>query len=1200
MALKLSDGQRLAVNTKNKNILVSAAAGSGKTFVLTQRVLSRIIDDGWDIDSFLIVTFTRDAASEMKERIRKGLESRLEDNVSKKTAEHIEKQLILINRANISTIDAFCSKVVKQNFHKTELDSGYKNPTQVEAAELKKQAADDVLEMELEKGDEEFREFYNKFASKTNDRNIVNMMESLYIFADSLPYPDKWFDKCLSDYECEDFYESIWGREYIKQIEKSLEAARKYTDEAVSYFKHCQGKDLPKVINNVIEVMAEFENAYKLGGIDEIGKLNVSFRIDLRSVKDEYALEHIDIIKRFLNFIKDELKKAVEYSSVPREKNQMLYDCIKPDVKALVKITRAYMKRYEELKLDKQMAEFNDISHYCLSILRNSDGSTTEIAKEYQEKFNEIIIDEYQDSNYLQEEILTAVSRVEKGQNNIFMVGDVKQAIYKFRQTTPELFIDKYKKYSDKNNSQELILLSENYRSRSAVLDACNIVFKQIMDERLGNVEYNDDAALNPKAVYPMPDENINISKSTEILIADNCNVLSGPVECDLKPKDAEAKIIAKRIYEMLYVAPLYIYDNDEKKYRPVKKSDIVILVNRRTNADVIFDQLNSIGIDCLFEIAEPLFTVTEVKTIISLLRIIDNPLQDIDAVNVLHSPMYGLSFNELTEIRINNREDNVYTAVKEYRDNEDSIAEIVAKFIEDLEYYRDFAINNSIADLISEIYDRSNYFNYVGMIEGGRTKQSNLRLFKEKADKFEADAPMDLHSFIAYIDTDLSDDVPSLNKIGAASAVSGNEDVVKIMTIHKSKGLEFPVVFVSQLQNRFSIAYKSNDFIFDRELGIGIKYIDGINRIKYKTAPYDIIMDKYGAEEKSESLRLLYVALTRAREKLIITGAADSRGSRIGRTAVLNDFAQYKNTLLPFALRDMASNPLFWIISALKRTDMCNGAAIEQKWIPIEKADSLDELKAEAAIDIIEKINIADRDCGNKYKEIINERFNYVYPYSDETHIPSKISITEIKRKINNDEDDQINYYSSGKITGVPEFMKSESRLTAAQIGTLYHTVMENIDFKNTKSKEDIDKLIEALCNKKIISRNESKLIKTEKIQKFISSSLFERIKVSDGIFCEVPFVMSVKASRLKEYRNSNAELVVHGIIDLYFTEGDSIVLVDYKTDRIYGDLSELVDRYKIQLQLYKEAIEKSTGKNVKECIIYSIDKGVSLNVVP
>lgn len=1195
MALKLSKGQSLAIETKNKNILVSAAAGSGKTFVLTQRVLSRIIEDRWDIDSFLIVTFTRDAAAEMKDRIRKSLESVFKDEINKDNCnnaliKHIEKQLNLINRANISTIDSFCSSVVRQNFHKTELDLGYKNLDFADSTDLKKEAVDYVLESMLEEQSEDFMAFYNMYLDKSNDNKIVEMIFKLYECASNTPYPEKWLNACLLQYEKpNNFYESVWGKAFAEKIKDSIKKAREYADEVCSILRHCNKK--PNVLMKLLDAVENFENAFKTGSLQNVAEQKISFQNRISGDYDPLSDEKLELLKGYIGFSKSALAEAKSYASISEEKSNTLFVLIKPVVRGLVKAEKEFIKKYNELKIERQLAEYNDISHSCLNILRNEDGSTTDVAKEYQSKFREIIIDEYQDSNYLQEEILTAVSRVETGENNIFMVGDVKQAIYKFRLTTPEIFMDKYNKYRHSENNEKLILLSENYRSRAVVLDACNTIFRQIMDKKIGNVEYTDEVALNPKADFPKADDSINISKSAEFLVVDTVNVDNGIAECSIKGNEGEAKVVANRIYEMLYTNPLYIYDKDIEKYRPVEKKDIVILVRTRTNAGLFYNALNSIGITCVFEKTNPLFATTEVKNVISLLRLIDNPLQDIDVINVIHCPMYGLSFDSITEIRLGDRKNRIYNVFK----NAENKPVAVEKFLNDIEYYRNYAINNSVTDLINEIYIRSNYFNYVGILDEGSLKQSNLRLFKEKAMELEADSAIDLHSFIEYIDADLSDDVRDADKVGSAREVSASEDAVRIITIHKSKGLEYPVVFVSLLHE--NIKSYGNEYIFDRELGIGLKFIDRQNRIRYDTMPFNIIADRYNQDEKSETLRLLYVALTRAREKLIMTGVTSTKKvkSDENKYNVLNRFAGDKNMLLPYDLRKRAESPLFWIISSLKRLDFDTNNVFEQKWVCLENVKDLGELKSDLDFNILEKLNEMDNaKITGKYSDIIKEKLEYNYTYATDTILPSKISITEIKRKLNAQNDNSVHFYKS-KLTSVPDVMKKADKITSAQLGTIYHTVMEHINFSGENNG---DTLLDNLCVRGILSDEERNAVDTEKINAFINSDLYLRIKSASAVYTESPFVMSINASRLNEYSDTDSDIVVHGIIDLYFEENNELVLLDYKTDWVKNSVEELRNKYKVQLELYKEALEKNTGKRVKECIIYSLYKGECVSV--
>ncbi len=1185
----LSENQKKAVMSKGKNILVSAAAGSGKTFVLTRRVLDRIINEYWDINEFLIVTFTRDAASEMRSRIIKGLRDELDTARlcnDKKLCAHIEKQILLSDSAHISTIDSFCAYVIRQNFHKTPLDPGYRSITAPESAALKRQAVDDVLEELLPKGGY-IRDFYNTFITKSGDRAVVEMIYALYEFADNMPYPYRWLGECAEKYAPESFRDTVWQEMYDEYTKKSFEKAERFINEAYGYLKDYSPGAVPKNIKRLSDAYDRLYSLYSEGRYGEYKDVSLTMRsyvlkseAELMAQLSPFAFGHIEDIelccksaRRILHDIK---------SSPPADESlsQLMYEKMQSNVRALTELTSAFIKRYGELKTEKQLADFSDIAHYCLSILRNEDGSASDTAREYRSAFKEIIIDEYQDSNYLQEEILTAVSRSEDGEDNIFMVGDVKQAIYRFRKATPKLFMEKYRAYSE-NGEGELILLSENYRSRPAVIDACNAVFRQIMDEEIGDVDYTDDTALHCGRDYP-PSEGLNVSESTEVMIFNS----SGNSR---RSSEYEASMTAQRIYDMLYTDPLYIYDSEEG-YRPVMKKDIVILMRSMTRGEVFFRALNSIGIDCVFDRSEPLFSSGEVMCITSLLRLIDNPMQDIPLTAVLSSPLYAMSYNELAEIRLSDRDGDIYSALRSRAEGDDGTGRLLKKFFEDLEYYRDFAVNNRLSELLSEIYERSSYFSYAGALPRGGIRQANLRLFREKAEALEKYNYSDLHSFIEYIDSDMSEDVSDGGREAGASVLGGGEDAVRLMTIHKSKGLEFPIVFVSCLGSSRNASDKSKNFIFDRELGIGLKYIDSVRRTRYKTIPYEYITRKYDREENSELMRLLYVAFTRAREKLILTGV----NSSLKDTA--EEALNYKTQLLPVEHRLKKINPLFWIRSALMRGEFTGNAVFDIKEPDAEDIRSAGYYSASESVDALGCIAKLEKTAEEKeYSELrIRE---YSYAHINDTVIPSKISITEIKRRTA-DTEGAVSYYPSADIASLPDFMDGKNGISTARRGTVYHSIMENLDFSEKPGAEDIKALIDGLVQRGVIDADEKKALNIGKIRTFTQSALFERIKASPHIYREAPFVMSMPVSRLPEYGDSDREFVVHGIIDLYFEEEDGYVVVDYKTDRVYKSVSELADKYAVQLKLYAEAIEKNTGRKVRECIIYSFDRGEEINV--
>ncbi len=1190
MAVKLSENQKKAVMSKGKNILVSAAAGSGKTFVLTKRVLDRIINEYWNINDFLIVTFTRDAAAEMRSRIIKELRGELDTARlvgNKKLCSHIEKQLLLSDSAHISTIDAFCAFVIRQNFHRTPLDPGYRNITAPEAAALKKQAVDDILEELLERGGD-IRSFYDTFISKSGDRAVVDMIYALYESADNMPYPYKWLEECAEKYAPELFKDTIWQAMCDEDAKKRFERAEKFINEAYGYLKDYAKDAAPKNVKLLSDAFDELSSLYSEGRYDKYGDVYLGMKsfvlkgeAELMAQFSPYAFEHIEDIEICCKSAQRVLKDIKSSPPSDESFSQLMYEKMRSNVYALIELTSAFMRRYGELKTEKQLADFSDIAHYCLGILKNEDGSAAEAAKEYRAAFKEIIIDEYQDSNYLQEEILTAVSRSEEGEDNIFMVGDVKQAIYRFRKATPKLFTDKYGAYSE-NGEGELILLLENYRSRPAVIDACNAIFRQIMDEEIGDVDYTDDAALHCGREYP-PSEGRNISESAEVMILNTS-------ETGRRAAEYEAAMTAGRIYDMLYTDPLYIYDADEG-YRPVRKKDIVILMRSMTRGEIFFRALNSIGIDCVFERSEPLFSTGEAVCITSLLRLIDNPMQDIPLTAVLSSPLYAMSYDELAEIRLSDREGDMYSALKARAEHDDGTGRLLLKFFEDLEYYRDFAVNNKLSELLSEIYDRSGYFGYVGALPRGGIRQANLRLFREKAEALEKYNYSDLHSFIEYIDSDISDDVNDGGKEAGASVPGGGEDAVRLMTIHKSKGLEFPVVFVSCLGSSKNSYEKSKNFIFDRELGIGLKYIDSVRRTRYKTIPYEYITKKYDSEDNSELMRLLYVAFTRAREKLILTGINSPTNDKYAAEA-----SNCKTQLLPAEHRLKKINPLFWIKSALMRGEFMGEAVFDIKEFNTEDIKTAEAYSAAESADALGCIDKLERTArGKEYSK--SELKEYAYPHINDTVIPSKISITEIKRRTNSPEG-AVAYYGSADIASLPAFMDGKKGISTARRGTVYHSIMENMDFSSKPGERDIEALIDGLVQRGVINEDEKKAADADRIRAFTESALFERIKSSPHIYREAPFVMSMPVSRLPEYGDSDREFVVHGIIDLYFEEEDGYVVVDYKTDRVYKSISELTDKYAVQLKLYAEAIEKNTGKKVRECIIYSFDKGEEVNV--
>ncbi len=1187
-----SPGQALAINVRNKNVLVSAAAGSGKTYVLVQRVMSIITDikSNINIDNLLVVTFTNKAAAEMRERIGRAINDAIKtegerDNCDQRLLAHLQKQLILLNKSYITTIDSFCSMVVKRNFHLIDLDPDFRTVTSDETAQLKKEVMDELLERKYSEGREEFITLSDHFSPQYSDERLENCIYAIYNISCSQPYPEKWLLSCREMYENTDkgIYSTKWGELLQKEILKKLYRAKEIHKAALNIYRNSGGshkaleRALVQAPNSDREIINALISMCEKGLSRDFSDYirNIVFARSAADRNTTVSREDIEAI----NSLRAEFKSVIGEIYSSRDINSSLFpydediaDTIEkaqaPIMRELIDTVIEFSRLFSERKTEEQLAEFNDIEHMCLNILRNDDGSFTNSARELQKQFYEVIIDEYQDSNYLQEAILTAVSG---NKSNMFMVGDIKQAIYRFRMATPEIFTQKYESYSTEMTADNLLIpLSENYRSRASVLDSCNFFFYQLMSKELGEINYDSKAALYPRAPYPHMGDT-DIDDKTEVYIID---IPPRGQETVIPSVQCAPLLAAQRISEML--AKHRVYDLGAEEYRAVEPRDIAILLKDRNNAELYVQALSEKGIPAAVDRKSAELTGTqEVGTVIALLNIIDNPLQDIYVIQVLTSSIYNIDSNDLALIRINSEERQFYKAVKEYNRNfNDALSEKLGKFLKDMSYLRDYGNNNTITALITEIYDYTDYYSLCGILENGKLRQANLMRFKEAVYDFEQRGSFNITKLIVHMEDIGLEQCPP---------VSEGENAVRIMTIHGSKGLEFPIVFVPELEKRFNKTDLREDLLIDRDYGIAAKHFDTRYRAKTVSIPYALIKQKATNELLSEEMRLLYVAFTRAKEKLVLIGSVSNAEDKISALSYLYN---REETLLPsYSLFD-DQNRMMWIIMSLIRKDKLLSEDII-KDIMITPDDIYDaytsgsEEKADMLAELVstqEDINSAEL-CAN---------LSYVYHNKDAMDIPSKISISEIKRMQTNE--DIPNYYGSSELYA-PDFTQGSS-MTAAARGTVYHTVMEHMDFKSIHSDNDLKAYISSLEERGILSSEEIKSLKTDKLRRFIGSRLFKRIQGSESIHKEAPFVMEMSSKEIygDKYK-ADTDIVVHGIIDLYFTEGEDIVLVDYKTDYVHEhDTSVLIKRYKIQLDLYKRAIEQSTGKKVKEAYIYSI----------
>ncbi|MGN1318298.1 MAG: helicase-exonuclease AddAB subunit AddA [Lachnospirales bacterium] len=1136
--IKLSKNQKLAVETRDKNILVSAGAGAGKTFVLVKRILKMITEEGIDIDSLLIVTFSRAAAGEMRNRIGKAIKKELDKNPKDK---NLQRQALLLNKANISTIDAFCGNIVKNNFYKTDIDPGYRILSDTdEMNKLKSEAIDILFNKKYEENDSNFLALINAYCNEFKDDKLVGIIYDIYDKATDDPYPDKWLRMCRDNYDIEkygSFYETPLGKFTAEKILDNVESVRYYYNKAKRYTYFDE---------NYLEPLENFLNIFNTYSLEDITE--DMFNIKSNKIKFE---DNSKSFEEFFNCV----KQAIKYMNnatiffYNRRNIEYILEKQKPFVNTLIDLITEFSEIYKGLKLERKCAEFNDIQHYVLSILRDENGNPSEVANSLREKYKEIIIDEYQDSNNLQEAIFTSFSRG----NNMFMVGDIKQSIYRFRQANPELFKYKYDNFPKDKNSM-LIHLSENYRSKSCIIDFCNHIFSQIMTSEFGEVDYDEDAKLKST------DEHPEIYNKTDLHILEKPSDL--PEELiGFSDIEYESEFIAEKIKELLEENP------------NIKPSDIAVLSRKR---DKIFDKLlyslTKRGIPASTENKSSLSSTLEIQTIISLLKLIDNPYDNIPVITILHSQIYNFNDEDILKIKLFTNDPLIFICINKYvESNDDEISKKLNLFLNDLENFRNFALNNSLSRLISYIYDITGYYTYVNILPNGSQRQANLTLLTEVAENFEKYNTNDLKAFIDYVETS--------GNINEATNNTESKSTVKLLTMHASKGLEFPVVFISFTGAR--ILRPRYYPIIHHKLGFALKYIKDEHHT-LDSPVGNILKSQLNEEDLSEALRLLYVAITRAKEKLVITGVVSAK-----------DFEKLQNidSIDPKLACSTSSNYLSWIYYCLKG-EKFEGANIN--FIPWKGEIPGYKNLSDNSEMLLERIKSIDTksDYDGKLYEIKNE-LDYTYHNKLAQKLPTKASISEIKRMYTNIDNESDNIFKEIDFK-YPDFEeKSSLDLSGAERGTIYHLVFEHLDFLKVKTKEDIINSIDNMVKSNILKQKEADIVNTDKILAFVNSNLYKRMEKAKGIYKETNFMMSMKGKDIygDEFKDVDSDIVVRGIIDLYFVEDDHIILVDYKTDVVKNhNVSELKDKYKIQLELYKKALEKNTGMPVSECIIYSV----------
>lgn len=1338
MSVNWTKEQEQVIRHRGNHLLVSAAAGSGKTAVLVERIIQMLLDteNPTEIDRLLVMTFTNAAAAEMRERISAAISKKLEEQPDNG---HLRRQSALVSTAQIMTIDSFCMDLIRTHFNLLDLDPSFRIGDEGELLLMQQEVMEGMLEEYYASGSPEYLRFVKTFAAGKSDDGIADYIMKIYHFAQSNPYPFKWMQDCEQELDNADPEQSLWMQFLIRDLRYRL-------DELVDQLKEarevCQGDEYllayePMLTNDIQQIQKISREEAFSGLCDRLSEISWMRLATIRS--KEVDAER----KAYVTGIRDRVKKQITsmvdaYAYASTE--EMFKDVKNADapLHMLLELARSFQNRYQEKKKERNLVDFNDLEHEALKFLIRQDEAGlpvmdqghyvyTDTADELSKLYDEILVDEYQDSNLVQEALIQALSGERFGRKNVFMVGDVKQSIYRFRLARPELFLEKYhgyQKYADSENGKTgiaagteenagttgtietkentkitettesgiMIELHQNFRSRKEVLNGINDVFYRIMTAQVGNISYTEETALHPGAVYPQYPTNAAgasevvhsdtaIAGSPELLLVDTGTDALADLDedaADYTAKEIEAKLIAKRIRAMTDPEKgMLVWDKklgDGGAYRRAEYRDIVILV-RSTKGwmENILAVLLSEDIPAYAESRTGYFNTPEVEIILSMLAVLDNPMQDVPLAAVLKSPIGGLTDEELAWVMAGYKNDpekdqdrGLYAAINrilkkqektepdaggdpsdEEKSQEkevlpdDRLAVIRQKlqcFDQILQQIRKESSYRSIHELIYRIYEVTGFDRYMAVMPAGQTRKANLDMLVEKASAYEATSYKGLYHFIRYIrnlkkyDTDF----------GEASVLGDGDNTVRIMSIHKSKGLEFPIVFLAGMGKKFNKMDLNSRILIDEEMGAGTDYFDTSLRLQASTLKKNAIRRKMELDNLGEELRILYVAMTRAKEHLIMTGTDRSLEKKLEQYQTGK--ISMENGYVPYTILTSAASYLDWLLMSLS----AEGNSVRMKVIPVQDLIQ-EELEKQVARDQIRSLldsyaNDPDTAWDAEYQEMLQTHLTYQYPHQIDVSLHTKMSVSELKHRMQMVDEEETTYIYNqtieadetigsvqiretdpdtetdkskeiDQIIGTDRTGKSgigmeseqdEGKRTERKIrrpdlpadggvgaarGTAYHRAMELLPFDQIHSVEDVKKRLEEFVQKKWFTRENMEMIHPGTIWRFLESPLGRRMAAAQAegrLHKEQQFVMGVPAKEMGNY-DTEELVVVQGIIDAYFEEEGELVIVDYKTDKVYSE-KILLEHYQTQLDYYGRALEQMTGMKVKEKMLYSL----------
>lgn len=1184
--LKLTEQQHAAVFDRGGSLLVSAAAGSGKTKVLVERVFSYLTQERANVDDFLIITYTRAAAAELRARLASELAARVAETPEDR---HLRRQMFRVYQADIKTVDGFCASLLREHIHLLEpvdgrcLTPDFRVLDEAEAQLLRERALERTMEtfyQDIENGDEEAAQLAGTLGAGRDDRALTALVLELHSKIQSHPYPEKWLRAAAESWRQlpSSLADSDYGRTVMEDTVRRALFWAGQLERAVAAMEDCE----PVYKANAAQFLAaaaelrRYEQASQEGW-DAMGRVQPVLQ-RAGTVKNGEN----DEAKAAAKAVREKYKKAKEEMTAPylvteREHLEDL-QAAAPSMLALLRLTERFSQRYQAEKVRRNAMDFSDQEHYAVTLLCGQDDEPTDLARQVSQRYQEIMVDEYQDTNEVQDCIFRAISRAGR---NLFTVGDVKQSIYRFRLADPTIFMGKYRQFADAADAEEgqprRMVLSRNFRSRGEVLEATNFVFSDIMSQEMGEMDYTDQEKLYFGAAYYTP----AAGRETELHVV---SVEDTPDQA-LDRTEAEARFTARRIRQLL--DEKFPVQAGEGAMRPVRPEDIVILMRSpRSRMQTFTRALAREGIPCGSGESEDFFSAMEIAVTVSLLEIVDNPRQDVPLIGVLRSPLVGLSPNQLAAIRAVLPEGDYYDALCQDESN------AAREFLTLLNELRQAAREMPADDLLWYIYDRCHVMAIFGAMEDGAMRQARLTALYDYARQLVQSGKAGLFDFISHLRQLLENgDAPTL---GTAQAAEG----VQIMSIHRAKGLEFPVVILADLQRSFNRQDLNRPVLVHPELGLGTDRVDRERHIRYATISKEALALRLEREAKAEEMRILYVAMTRAREKLILIDC------RKGMEKKLRDLTAMTGIPVPPEAVADADSPGEWVLLSLLHTTQAaalHGMAGVRPEALTQAPDSwsirLWHENGEASGTAVE--DAEEAGVPQDFTEPDRAALDFVYPHAAVTTVPTKITATQLKgRELDQEVAEGAGTVRRPSEPEKPRFLQEIHGLSAAERGTAIHLVMQYLPMDTAAEEQSVAAQVQALEQRRLLTPAQAEAVDKRAIAAFLRSPLADRIRGAEQVWREYRFALLMPAERYAGGAEGE-EMLLQGVADCVFRKDGALTVVDFKTDRVTAEEAPArAEIYRGQLQAYSDALSRIMEMPVERRVLYFFQCGQEISL--